>query len=120
MLYSNVLRLKMNFDDDLLFGSNSMSEVQDPFTSLSSEHVDVVELQPVATPHNGSLSEEEKNNVRNLLDDWNMGFLFKTCLGEYKFIIFIITIINNKIIFYYNKRFFHFKVICVLYDFMYL
>lgn len=28
------------------------------------------------------LSEEEQNNLKNLLDVWGMGFLFQTCLGK--------------------------------------
>lgn len=81
----------MNFDN--LFDCDTMSEVQVPFNSLCSDHLDVIELQPVANVHNGSLSEEDKNNVRKLLDNWNMEFLFKTCLGEYN--IFYINNRNN-------------------------
>lgn len=79
----------MNFDGGLLFGCNSISEVNHPFSGLGEEHTD---LLPTATPHNGSLLEKDKMDVKNLLDDWNMGFLFQTCLGEYKCIALIVPI----------------------------
>lgn len=95
-MYSFFLRLNMNLNDSLLFGFNSMTELNGSFimdgNSLNNENLEIVELQPVANPHNGSLSETDKNSVRNLLEGWNMGYLFQTCLGEYKFITLIATI----------------------------
>lgn len=31
-----------------------------------------------------NMSEEDKDNVKKLLDSWNMGFLFQTCIGKLK------------------------------------
>lgn len=83
----------MNFNDELLFGCDSMTEGNESFIvdcrSFKNENVDFKELQSTANSYNGTLPE----NDRNLLDGWNMGFLFQTCLSEsYKFIALIVVL----------------------------
>jgi len=81
--------LKINFNDGLFDGCNSFSaELSDSFmldnSNLSN---DLIELQPAATSNNPTpLSEDDKNSIQNLLNGWNMSYLFQTCVGEYKFI----------------------------------
>lgn len=96
-ILSICLRLKMDFvDDGLFFGDNSMTENSDPHSfSLDNEHYNITELQPAAIYNCVSFTENDKNNVRNLLEGWNMGFLFQTCLGEYLFITLIAAIIYS-------------------------
>jgi len=77
----------MDLNNGLFNGCNSFSELSGPFvlddTSLSN---DFIELQPTATSNNPTpLSEDDKNIIRNLLNGWNMAYLFQPCLGEYKF-----------------------------------
>ncbi|CAI6372525.1 unnamed protein product [Macrosiphum euphorbiae] len=85
----------MNIDDGLFVACNSLSDFSDQFivddSSLSN---DLLELQPLATSNNPTpLSEDDKTSIRNLLDGWNMGYLFQTCLSEFKCITSIAAII---------------------------
>lgn len=110
-----LLSLNMDLNDGLFDGCNSFSELSGPFvlddTSLSN---DFIELQPAATSNNPTpLSEDDKNIIQNLLNGWNMAYLFQTCLGEYKFInihslciilIFCATYLNLNIYSYFFPR----------------
>jgi len=66
----------MNINDGLCGAYNSLSELSDQFI-LDDSSNDLIDLQPAATSNYPTpLSEDDKTSIRNLLDGWNMGYLF--------------------------------------------
>lgn len=41
-------------------------------------------VEDASSQNSYSLTMESKINLKNLLEDWNMGYLFQTCVGELK------------------------------------